>query len=49
MYPWLEATISAVLRHYLHLNEEGQVELILVALFAFLIGLLASGRRIVVQ
>ncbi len=30
MYPWLEANISAVLRNYLHLNEEGQVELILV-------------------
>jgi hypothetical protein len=49
MYQWLEANLRHVLRNYLHVKEDGQVEVILIALFAFLIGLLASGRRIVVQ
>jgi len=49
MYQWLEANLRYMLRNYLHVKEDGQVEVILIALFAFLIGLLASGRRIVVQ
>lgn len=49
MYPWLEANLRYVLRHYLHLNEDGQVEVLLMVLFAFMLGLLASGKRIIVQ
>jgi hypothetical protein len=45
----LEAYVRSWLRQHLQLDEGGQAEIILIALVAFLIGLLLSGRRVVVQ
>lgn len=49
MHPLLETHLRARIRHYLGAEEEGIAELVLVALVAFVIGLLVSGRRIIVQ
>jgi hydrogenase-4 membrane subunit HyfE len=45
----LETYLRAWMRRHLHIEEGGQAEIILIALVAFLIGLLLSGRRVVVQ
>ncbi len=50
MYAWLDAHVRALLhRHGINVNENGEVELLLIVLIAFIIGLLVAGRRIVVQ
>lgn len=49
MEPWLETYLRARIRHSLGKDQEGIAELVLIALVAFVIWLLVSGRRVVVQ
>ncbi len=44
MYTWLDAYIRSRLS-----NDRGQAELIVIALIVFLLWLLVSGRKVVVQ
>ncbi len=48
MYAWLETHVRALLHRH-GINENGEVELLLIVLIAFIIGLLVAGRRIIVQ
>jgi hypothetical protein len=46
MYLWLETNLRALLARR---SEEGQAELLLIAIIAFVVVLLATGHRVVVQ
>ncbi len=48
MYAWIEANLRSLLHRH-GIDENGQAELILLALIAFMIGILVAGRRIIVQ
>jgi len=47
MHTWLHAVLSTILRR--HRDEAGQVEAIIIALVIFLLILILSGRRVLVQ
>ncbi len=49
MHAWLEANLRALLHRHGIDDENGEVELLLIALIAFMIGILVAGRRIIVQ
>jgi hypothetical protein len=45
MHPWLETNLRVLQER----SEEGLVDLLLVALIAFVVALLVTGHRVVVQ
>jgi hypothetical protein len=48
MYAWVETNLRTLLRRH-RAGERGQAELVLVVLIAFLLMLIVTGHRIIVQ